>query len=235
MISLFINKCYYAVCFAGTQLSPWLWLYPTSLWWDVVTDRDCKPEPAPCCVLIAVMLLWLNGSKSLELGAKICWNRPKVGKYNLLHKVLIILAFYEPTVGFCFMAEDLQFTLTSKYKSLKGRTWWSVFSYKPLAVICLIFFKLSVGWLMWSSSTWPLVQLLSASTADGFPSRWVLAHSTAECCQTGWTKSNTFGKVLQNCQAPLGLFRLGGQSLSFGTRSDRTMVLCIHQANSTVV
>lgn len=81
----------------------------------------------------------------------------------------------------------------------------------------LHFFKLSVGWLMWSSSTWPLVQLLSASMADGFPSRWVLAHSTTECCQTGWTKSNTFGKVLQNCQAPLGLFRLEGQSLSFGT------------------
>lgn len=37
------------------------------------------------------------------------------------------------------MAEDLQFAATSKNKSLKGQTWWSVFSYKPLAVICLIF------------------------------------------------------------------------------------------------
>lgn len=44
-----------------------------------------------------------------------------------------------------------------------------------------------------------------------------------------------FGEVLQNCLAPAGLFRLGGQSVSVGTHSDRTMVLCVRRSNSMVV
>lgn len=40
----------------------------------------------------------------------------------------------------------------------------------------------------------------------------------------GWTGPNSSGKELKICQAPLGLLLCEGQSLPFGTRSDRTTI-----------